>query len=130
MSKLAFSLDKEKMVRLKKELIYLLIALVGAIVLFKLIFYNEILVNTIKLVASLFWLFVLPGHFIMLYWEKSLDFTERMIIGTALGVGLEGIFSYYLGILGINIRFLAVILPLVLILTGLYLFSNKSDSDK
>ena len=127
LSKLSFKIDGEKLRLLKKEGVYLAIALAAGIVLFKVIFYNETFVNITRLVASLFWLFVIPGYFVILYWEKKLDFIERMIIGTALGVGLDGILSYYLGLFGVNIKFHTVILPLVLILIGIFAFLNFSD---
>ena len=63
----------------------------------------------------------------MLYWEKKIDFIGRIIIGTALGVGLGGILSYYLGLFGVNVRFHAIILPLVLIGIGIFAFLNFSD---
>lgn len=119
LSRLIFRLDNEKIMSLKKESLYLLITLLGGIILFKIIFYNETLINVVKIAASLFWLFVLPGYSIMLYWEKSLDFVERLIVGTALSVGLEGILSYYLGLFGLHIKFHVIILPFVLILIGI-----------
>ncbi len=118
MTKLNFSIEKEKLTVLRKEGIYLLVALVAGIILFKIIFYNENLINVIKFVLSLFWLFLLPGYSIIFYWEKKLDFLERLIIGTALSIGLEGIFSYYFGLLGLNIKSHAIILPLLIIITA------------
>ena len=127
MSKLSFNIEEEKLRLLKKEGVYLAIALVAGIILFKIIFYNETFVNIIRFVASLFWLFAIPGYVLMLYWEKKIDFIERIIIGTALGVGLGGILSYYLGLFGVNVRFHAIILPLVLIGIGIFAFLNFSD---
>lgn len=134
MSRLIFSINekginKEKLMLLKKEAVYLLIALIASIILFKIAFYNETLINVIKTVASLFWLFILPGYFIMLYWEKSLDFLERIIIGTALGVGLGGILSYYLGLFGLHIKYSAIVLPLFLICLGLLIFLKSPDKN-
>ena len=125
MSRLIFNINEEKLRALKKELSYLLVALIAGIVLFKIAFYNETFINVAKTVASLFWLFILPGYAIMLYWEKSLDFLERIIIGTALGVGLEGILSYYLGLLGLHIKYSAIALPLALIVIGIALILER-----
>ncbi len=129
MSKLIFNMGEQELKLLKKELIYLIIALVSGIFLFKLIFYNETFANLIKFVLSLFWLFVIPGYSMMLYWQKSLDFVERMVIGTALGVGLEGILSYYFGLFGMHIKFHAIVLPLVIIGIGAFVFLKFSKKD-
>ncbi len=129
LKKLIFNIGERERGLLKKELIYLLIALVSGIVLFKLVFYNENFANVLGFVSSLFWLFVVPGYFIMLYWEKSLDFLERVIIGTALGIGLEGILSYYIGLFGLNIKFHSWVLPLVLIGIGAFIFLKFSGKE-
>lgn len=118
--KLSFSLDSEKFEKLRKELAYLLMALAAGIIIFKIVFYNESFLNVLKMVLSLLWLFVLPGYFIMFYWQEKLDFVERFIIGTALAFGLMGILSYYTGLAGITIKLHVFILPLALILIGLF----------
>ena|SRR3989338_1161841 len=126
LSRLIFNIGEQELRLLKKESFYLLIALVSGIILFKLIFYNETFFNTIRFVASLFWLFVIPGYSMMLYWQKSLDFVERIVIGTALGIGLEGILSYYLGLFGLHIKFHAIIIPLLLTSIGIFVFLKFS----
>ena len=118
MIKQVFDLNKERMHKIKKELIYLLILFFIGMAVFKIGFYNENVLNIIKIVSSLFWLFLLPGYFLMLYFEDNLDFIERLIIGIALGFGIMGILSYYIGLLGLNIKYHTVILPITLIFIG------------
>ena len=50
----------------------------------------------------------------MLYWQ-NLSFLERAVAGTAVGMAVSGISSYYLGLIGLNLRFHAVLLPLLVI---------------
>lgn len=100
-----------------------------ALVIFKAAFYNENILVVLRAVISLFWLFILPGYFATLYWHKNLDFTERIIAGTLSSAAMMGIFSYYLGLLGLNIKFHTILLPLVLILLGFFAFSKSSNQN-
>ena len=54
-------------------------------------------------VLSLFWLFVLPGYFIMFYWKEKLGFIERVVVGIGIAAGIMGGSSYYLGLAGVNL---------------------------
>ena len=125
LSKKVFNLTKERIDKINKELVYLLIAFLISIVIFKAVFYKESFLNVLKMVASLFWLFLLPGYSIMFCWEEKLDFLERLIVGIALGIALVGTLSYYIGLIGLNIKFHAIILPLLLILIGVVLSLRK-----
>jgi|SRR3989338_2636410 len=116
-----FRMKEEIMNKLRKESAYLLIAFAAFLIIFKIVFYNESMLNSIKISAALFWMFVLPGFFIMFYWNESIDFIERLIIGTALGLGIIGSASYYLGIMGLNIKYQTIILPLCFILLGIWI---------
>ncbi len=120
-----FNLPKEKLNKIKKELIYLLIVFIVAIIIFKVVFYNEGLFNVLKTIASLFWLFLLPGYSLMFYWEEKLDFLERFIIGIVLGIALVGIFSYHLGLIGLNIKLHTIVLPLIIIISGIIINFRK-----
>ncbi|MCH8004060.1 MAG: hypothetical protein IH934_05520 [Nanoarchaeota archaeon] len=62
----------------------------------------------------------------MLYWKGTLGFIERFIIGVALSAALIGIFSYYLGLLGLNINYQVIVLPLILILFGVIINIRKT----
>jgi uncharacterized membrane protein len=112
------ALKKEVFEIVKKELQYIGILFLVALVMFKIVFFKENIIVLFRMVLSLFWLFVLPGYFLMLYWKEKLGFLERFIIGIALSIAIVGTFSYYLGLLGLHIKFQATVLPLVLILIG------------
>jgi len=113
------ALKKEVFDQIKKELKYIGILFLLALLIFKIAFFKEDLVALLRNVLSLFWLFALPGYFIMLYWKENLGFLERFIIGIAMSAAIIGISSYYLGLIGLNIKYHAIILPLVLIFIGI-----------
>ncbi|MBI2658934.1 hypothetical protein HYX05_02410 [Candidatus Woesearchaeota archaeon] len=52
---------------------------------------------------------------------------ERFVIGIALSAGITGIFSYYLGLIGLNIKYHAVLLPSVIIIAGFIILIKKAD---
>ncbi len=111
-------MEKEAFEKLKKEAIYIVIIFVVVSISFKIAFFRENIAVLLRNVLSLFWLFALPGYFIMFYWREKLEFLERFTIGFVLSAAVIGIFSYYFGLLGINIRLHALLLPLILILVG------------
>lgn len=119
------ALKKEVFETVKKELMLIGLSFLLLLVIFKLVFFKENLLVLFRNVLSLFWLFVLPGYFVMLYWKEKLNFLERFVIGIALAAGIIGIFSYYLGLIGLNIRYHVALLPLAIILLGTFAASIK-----
>ena len=113
-------MKKEILSKLKKEIGIIGILLILFILVFKIIFFKENLMVVFRTALSIFWMFIIPGYFILFYWKEKLNFTERLIIGIALSAAITGIFSYYLGIIGINIRYHTIILPLIMILIGIF----------
>ena len=111
-------MEKEAFEKLKKEAIYIGMIFVVVLISFKIAFFRENIAVLLRNVLSLFWLFALPGYFIMFYWREKLGFLERFTIGFMLSAAVIGIFSYYFGLLVINIRLHALLLPLILILVG------------
>ena len=111
-------MKKEVFDLIKKEMKYIGLSFLVGLILFKIVFFKENLVVIFRNVLSLFWLFVLPGYVLMLYWKEKLDFVERLIIGVALGAAIVGILSYYIGLIGLNIKYHVIILPLILISIG------------
>ena len=79
---------------IKAELKWLGTMSIVFVILFQAIFYNGSFLVNLRMVISIFLLFILPGYCFMLYWKEKLDFTERFIIGTALAVGIIGMLSY------------------------------------
>ncbi len=102
----------------KKELTYLGIAFLLSILSIKLVFYHESFINIFKLVFGLFWVLILPGHVLMLYFREKFPFHLRLMVGTALAAVIIGAISYYLGLLGLNLKYHIYFLPVVFILIG------------
>ncbi|MEK6984011.1 MAG: hypothetical protein AABX33_05535 [Nanoarchaeota archaeon] len=118
-------MKKEVFDILKKEFAYIGILFLTALIIFKIAFYKEGLMVVLVDVLSLLWLFVLPGYFVMLHWKDKIDFTERIIIGTALAVGVIGSSSYYLGLFGLHIKYHILILPTVIILASFIILLKR-----
>ena len=114
-------MKKDILSKLKKEICIIGILLILFILVFKIIFFKENLMVVFRTVLSIFWMFIIPGYFILFYWREKLNFTERLIIGIASSAAVIGIFSYYLGIIGINIKYHTIILPLIMIFIGSFL---------
>ena len=120
------ALKKEVFNLLMKELKYIGALFLLALIIFKMAFYKENLIILFRNVLSLFWLFVLPGYFIMIYWNEKLEFAERFIIGIILSAAIIGILSYYIGLIGLNIKYHAVVLPLILISISIIIKYNQN----
>lgn len=112
-------MDKELMQKMKNEGLWLLVLLVLSIIAFKIVFYKESFLVVVRVALSILWLFVLPGFIIMYYWHDKLEFAERVIVAVALSIALVAIPSYYLGLLGLNIKYTGIIIPLVIIIIGI-----------
>ncbi len=111
--------------RLKQELTQLGIILVGSIILFKLIFLNEPLGSIIRIILSIFYIFIIPGYLMLYYWNAKIEFIERTVLGIALSGAILGVVSYYIALIGLNVNF-HFILPLLLILAGFYIALIKT----
>lgn len=117
---------KDKLIKLVNELKYLALVFLFLVILFKAVFYKESITIVLKSAWGLFYMFLLPGFFIVYYWHDKLDFIERIIIGFPTSAVIIGVSSYYLGISGIHVKY-HVIIPLILILAGLVITIIKKD---
>ena len=118
-------MKKEVFELVKKELQYIGILFLIILMIFKIAFFKEDIFVLFRNVLSLFWLFALPGYFIMLYWKNKLDFIERAVAGIGISAAIMGILSYYISLAGLNLRFHAVILPLIIIFVGFVINLKK-----
>ena len=112
---------------IKKEARYIGLLFLISLVILKIVFFKEDILVVFRYVLSLFWLFVLPGYCAMLYWKEKIDFMERIIIGVGVSAGIIGIFSYYFGLIGLDIKYHTVILPLLIILISLVFVMRKTN---
>jgi len=111
-------LNKEVFEILKKELKYIALIFLLLVITFKIIYFKEDFFIVLRVAFSLFWLFLLPGYFIMLYWAEKLDFAERIIVGSGLSAAIIGISSYYTGLMGPGIKHHVILLPLLVMALG------------
>lgn len=100
-----------------KELAYLGMCFILLFLLLKIVFYREGAFLLFKLLASLFYLILIPGFLITYYWRRSLNFLTRAILGCVIGTALFGLMSYYASVLGIKILYQWTI-PLIIIVFG------------
>ena len=113
--------------QLRKELLAIGIIFAASAIAFKAIFFPESFFAVLRTVLAVFWLFVLPGFSIMLYWHEELKFFERLVIGIAVGTSIIGLASYYLGLMGLHIKYHAILLPSAMIAIGLIMAFNKKS---
>ena len=111
--------------KFKEDLVKLVTIVIICIILFKIFFNKEEILVVIKIVLAFFWIFCLPGFAILYYWQDSLNFLERFSIGIALSIAIISIPSYYLGLLGLHLRYHGVLLPLIWILIGIIKLIRK-----
>lgn len=117
--------------KLKKELLYLLIVLVIFTLAMKIGFYREGFFSTIRISLGIFWIFV-SGFFILYHWHEKLEFIERLLISIPLTLAIIGMSSYYLGIIGVHIKYHNIILPALLLIAGgviIYLKAKKAPEE-
>jgi uncharacterized membrane protein len=112
--------------KVAKELGYVGIIFLVTLVIFKIIFHKENISIVLRTVFGLYYTLILPGFMLMYYWFEKLDFLERLIIGFPVSAAIIGIFSYYLGIVGIHTKFHIFILPPIMIIAGAVIIKKIS----
>lgn len=118
-------MKRELISKIKSEGKHLFYLFLAAIIIFTILFYKESFLIVLRTVLAFFWLFILPGFSLMYYWHEKLSFLERLIIGIAVSASVIGISSYYLGLLGLHIKYHGVILPALLISLAFFLNFRK-----
>jgi hypothetical protein len=111
------------------ELTYLGIFFFLAIIIFKIAFYSEPILNVLKLIFNMAYSFVLPGYFVLLYYHEKLDFLQRTILGTFVMFAIYSSWGYNIGIIGIKIKVFAIFTPIILIFWSV-LLNNKIILEK
>ena len=109
----------------KKESAYLGVLFLALLLILKIVFFKDNFTVLVKYAVSLFWLFILPGYSAMLYWREKIEFVERIVVGFAVSAAVIGVFSYYIGLIGLNIKYHIFLLPLILIIAGIF-FASKA----
>ena len=118
-------MKEELLKKIKDEGISLGITFLVVLIIFKIVFFKQDILSLLKLVSSLYWMFVIPGMFLLFYWEDKIGFLERFIVGILVASSVNGILSYYLGILGLHLKYHGIFLPILIILIGIFVISKK-----
>ncbi len=121
-------MDKSLLDKIKKESGYIGILFVIALIVLKIVFFKEQFVMILTLAFVFFWVLILPGFSLAYYWHEKIDFLERLVIGFAISAGLVGILSYYLGLVGVHVKYHGVILPVVLLALAAFYALKKNKS--
>ena len=85
-------------------------------------FYKSGVIVALRMALALLWLFVVPGMLLLLFLREKLQRMERILIGSLLSAGVLGIASYYIGLIGFNVNYHYLVLPLVLDGAGIIVF--------
>lgn len=115
---------------LKSDVARLGIGLLLILIALQIVFYKESLGTIIKIALALYYLYIIPGFCVMLYWQHRLDFIERFIVGTMAGLGLIAILSYFTGMFGISIIYHNYIFPPIIIVVGLALYVMRDHKEE
>ena len=117
--------------KIKKESLYIFCLLIALSIILKLVFYNEGLLSVLRISFSIFWIFILPGFYLLYYWHESLDFIERLVLSAALGAAVIGTLSYYLGLAGLHIKWHMFVIPILMLVSSLIMIAkmNKKHHD-
>lgn len=128
-------LKNKVLLEISSELKNIAIAFFVFAMLLKIVFYNENTLTVLWWDFSLFYIIFLPGFFIVLCCMSKINFIERCLLAIPAGTAAVGVISYYLGVVGLNVKyhFVAVPLAVVVISIIIYIFINKNkeiESDK
>ena len=103
------------------------ILLVSLLVLLWLAFYKENLLTILRTEFAIVWMFLLPGYCI--FRKKEWAFLEKVVMGALLAGAIYGISSYYLGLLGLNVKWHIWLIPSLVMLASV-LVHKKSQSQE
>ncbi|MBI2139371.1 hypothetical protein HYU14_00485 [Candidatus Woesearchaeota archaeon] len=100
----------------------------AAAILLQAVFYRGSFFVIFKMSLSLFWLFVIPGFFLLYLFRKEMPFLERFVMGTILGMAFFGVIGYNLRIIGMAAIYQAWLLPILGIGIGAFALSRREKS--
>ena len=108
---------------MQTEVKYLAAIFVVMLIFFKLHYSKENLIVLLKLALAHFYLFIIPGYCLMLYYFDELEFFERFFIGLGLGYGVQPLLLYVINVMAeINILRYNKIVSVAMIALGLSIF--------
>ena len=104
----------------------LLIIAVIVLIFFKVHYYKESIIMLLNLLVSHFYLFILPGYALMLYYIDKLEFSERFVIGLGIGYGVQPLLLYLINtVIEVNILKYNIFVSGAMIIIGILLAKKK-----
>ncbi|MDO8480275.1 MAG: hypothetical protein Q7S65_00500 [Nanoarchaeota archaeon] len=91
-------------------------------------FYKESLLVILRTELAIVWMFLLPGY--LLFRNREWSFLEKNVMGALVAGAILGIASYYLGLLGLNVRWHVWLIPLVVMLIALLAHKKSKSQEK
>lgn len=130
-------MNSQELIALKKEIFKWLIdsgkILIGVFILvmiiFKIVYYNESILNIIRFLLALFWVYLLPGFFILSIWKDKFNSLERVIGGFAVGAAIIPLISYLLALINSQLRVITYVFPLLVLIFCLFVIYKKKDKE-
>ena len=122
-------MNKELMEKIRREFSYIGLLLIITVVLFKILFYRGNFLSILRTSVSFFWMFIVPGFSLIYCWHEKLEFIERFIAGVALSAALVGISSYYLGLIGLHIKYHGILLPIIFLVIAMITIWKKEKTE-
>tara|TARA_B100002003_G_C13732322_1_gene365880 strand:+ start:98 stop:439 length:342 start_codon:yes stop_codon:yes gene_type:complete len=93
-------------------------------IVLKIVFHSTSVFTVLKLTLGLFWLFFIPGYF-LLYALPSLSLIERSIMSFILGTAFYGAIGYNLGLVGVPFTVQVYVVPVLGVLIGCWFLFRK-----
>ncbi len=110
---------------MKKDFTWLAIVFAAMLAAFAAAFHGQSIYTVLSVVFSIFWLFIIPGFVITYLISLELDTAERIFMGFGIGAAFLGVFSYYSGILGLDIKWHYIVLPVAIIAVASFMVYRK-----
>ena len=123
--KIDLKIEKE----IKNELKYLLTLVAVILIILKIAFYKETLINVLKFGLTFVYFSLLPGYFVLFNVREHLARDIRFALAFPIGFALYTLIAYYLNIF-INLKYV-IFLPLLIIFISItYAYYNLNILSK
>jgi uncharacterized membrane protein len=93
-------------------------------------FYKENLTNISRVFFAFLILGIIPGYMLSRLFFESLDMLTQMVLGICLSFCIIGIFGYYLGLIGLHLKYFVYVYYIGLFLLVFKKFNYKSNQEQ
>ena len=110
---------------IKKELIgelkVLAIIILVILIMLKIAFYKESIINILKFGLSFIYFSLIPGYFILFNFRKNISRNIRFILAFPIGMAIYIIIAYYLNIF-INLKYLIFLPVIIIVISAIFTY--------